>query len=131
MSNVTIDIALLRGWQSRLENIDGALSISEEMYDVINKLELEVNQANEKQKAFLDEMRAKDAKKVTMREVVVGDEYRISQDANFKDKFNVLKGAVVKIIMKKRTNVSATIMSDVRGYKGMTFNININALETL
>ena len=101
------------------------------MYDVISKLEFEMQEKAEKQQSLLDEMRAKDAKKVTMREIIVGAEYRISQDANFKDKYSTLKGAVVKIVMKKRTNVSATIMSDVAGFKGMTFNININALETL
>lgn len=124
MSKMMIEVEKLRQWQSKLEDIDGALSISEEMYDVLRNHE-------EGQRERFAKLEAEQAKKLQMKDVVEGAEYRISQNASFKQRFEILKGATVKVIKKKRTNVHAVVVSDISGFKGNAFNINVDVLETL
>ena len=131
MSNVTIELEMLRKWQSKLEQIDGTLSVTEEMYDVISKAELEQKAKQDRQNNFVAELREKEARKLQMRDIVIGQEYRISLDASFKNKFAVLKGSVVRVVSKRRTNVNALIVSDVPGFTGQSFLMHADVLEKL
>ncbi len=124
MSKVTIELNKLREWQSKLDSIDGAMTIAEEMYDFIAKEELKLMTQEKK-------VVEKKLKSVTMREVVIGNDYRISPDTNFKDKYSGLKGATVRIVSKKRSKVIVTVMSTVVGFTGMNISIHVENLEKL
>lgn len=125
-SNVLVPVATLREWQLILESQnakDAAFTVAEKIYDAIQHHEVKLESQSKKPVA-------NPGQGLHFNQIVLNGHYRIIQSDTLRPQS--IRGALFRIVEKKRTNVVGVLEEKVLGYEiGTRFNLKPAILENI
>lgn len=125
-TNVLIPISTLREWQLILESQnpkDAAYQVGEKIYDAIVEHEVKLKSQSKKVNPLASQG-------LTFNQIQIGKHYRVLPSDTIRPPS--IRGALFRIVEKKRTNVIGVLEEKVLGYDiGTRFNLKPTILENI
>lgn len=134
MPLVSVELSMLKDWLRRLDS-DDVSSVSESMFDEIQRIELNLKTKNEELEQMKREREEQIEKIVienrplTFNEIQIGCRYRLADGVTFRNKvYEGLRNPEVEILSKGRTRISALILEPGYAATGKTVTVHASHL---